>query len=220
MGPGLEAGDWTFVSDGGCNQNPRNGEVQLALTLDHLDQEWTFTALVVRAAQMSSWNEGERPNAAETRATQKSVLREAVLLPADNDAPLKEALEARWRRFQTILVASIGDAQYAKQQTAALCLTHVLMDLTPMIMSSVSCVSGTRWEGSIHSCGNSVPHCLCTAYKLYHSYTDGQYDFQLRKMGKGRLCRPEDYPYPPAFKSCGELQLEGVAIGGRSWVSG
>ena len=53
-------------------------------------------------------------------------------------------------------------------------------------------------------------------YKQYHAYTDGQYDFQLRrngclaKMGQGRLYKPEDYPYPPTFKCCSELQLQGV----------
>ena len=65
--PGCESfrrdGEWTFVSDGGWNHNPRNGEVQLALTLDHLDRECTFTVFVVHAAQMSLWNEAERPNA-------------------------------------------------------------------------------------------------------------------------------------------------------------
>ena len=29
-------------------------------------------------------------------------------------------------------------------------------------------------------------------------------------MGRGRLCKIEDSPYPPIFKCCGELQLQGV----------
>ena len=29
-------------------------------------------------------------------------------------------------------------------------------------------------------------------------------------MGQRRLCKPEDYPYPPTFKCCSELQLQGV----------
>ena len=70
-------GEWTFVSDGPWDHNPRSGEVQLALTFDHLDRECTFTMSVVRAARMSSWNEAERLNAAETRATQKAMLPEA-----------------------------------------------------------------------------------------------------------------------------------------------
>ena len=61
-----QGGEWTFVSDGGWDHNPRNGEVQLALTLDHLDRECTFTTSIVRAARMSSWNKAERLNAAET----------------------------------------------------------------------------------------------------------------------------------------------------------
>ena len=50
-------------------------------------------------------------------------------------------------------------------------------------------------------------------YKQYHACTDGQYDFRSRrngclaKMGQGRLCKPEDYPYAPTFKCCSELQL-------------
>ena len=53
-------------------------------------------------------------------------------------------------------------------------------------------------------------------YKQYHAYTDGQYDFQLRKngclakMGQGRLCKPKDYPYLPTFKCYCKLQLHGV----------
>ena len=80
-------GGWTFVSDGGWDHNLRNGEVQLALTLDHLDRECTFTMSVVRATRMASWNEAKCLHAAETRATQNAMLREAVLLAEDNTPP-------------------------------------------------------------------------------------------------------------------------------------
>ena len=62
-------GGRTFVSDGGWDHNPHSGEVQLALSLDHLDRECTFTMLVVRAARMLSWNDAESLNTAEIRAT-------------------------------------------------------------------------------------------------------------------------------------------------------
>ena len=80
-------GEWTFVSDKGWDHNPHSGEVQLALTLDHLDRGCTFTMSVVRAARMSSWNEAERLNAAEAGAMQKAMLCEAVLLVEDNPPP-------------------------------------------------------------------------------------------------------------------------------------
>ena len=38
--------EWTFVSDGGWDHNPHNGEVQLALTLDHLERECTSLRLL------------------------------------------------------------------------------------------------------------------------------------------------------------------------------
>ena len=104
-----------LVSDGCWDHNPRNGEAQLALTPDQLDRECTFTVFVVPASRMSSWNEAERLNGAETRATRNALLREAVLLLAGNDLPPKDALDTHQRRFQTVVTTSIGGAQYAKQ---------------------------------------------------------------------------------------------------------
>ena len=107
--------EWAFVSDGGWDHNPRSGEVHLALTLDYLERECTFTMLVVRAARMS-WNEVERLNVAETGATQKAMVGEAVLLAEDNTPPPpQEELATRRRRFQNVLAVSIAGGQYAKQ---------------------------------------------------------------------------------------------------------
>ena len=53
-------------------------------------------------------------------------------------------------------------------------------------------------------------------YKQYHGCSDGHYDFQLRlnaywaMLKMGRLCTSDDYPNPPPFKCCAELQFQGV----------
>ena len=51
-------------------------------------------------------------------------------------------------------------------------------------------------------------------YKQYHACNNGQYDFQLRRNGclakMGQESQPKDYPYPPTFKCCSELSLQGI----------
>ena len=53
-------------------------------------------------------------------------------------------------------------------------------------------------------------------YKQYHGCLDEHYDSQLgmnafwAKLEMGRSCTPDDYLYPPFFKCCAELPLQGV----------
>ena len=61
---------------------------------------------VVQGASMSSWNQAELLNAAETRAMQEALLCEAVLLA--EDTPPKQALASRQRCLQIVL--AVGGA--------------------------------------------------------------------------------------------------------------
>ena len=112
----------------------------MALTLDQLDRECTFTMLVVRAARMSSWNEAERLNAAETRATQKALLREAALLAEDTPPPPKKHWLLVGAIFKLFLLCRLREASMQSRMFAIFCLTPRLLVRTLMIMSSVSCV--------------------------------------------------------------------------------
>ena len=170
----LQGGEWTFVSDGGWYHNPRYGEVQLAVTLDHLDRECTFTTSVVRATRMSSWNEAERLNAAETRGTPKAILREVVLLPGDCHLPPKDALGTRRRSFRTVLLALIGGAQYAKQHFCNF-LSHPAAegcDTYDHEFRLMCRVALDRKEADIHV-GTRSPIVCALRYKQYHARTDG-----------------------------------------------
>ena len=67
MGGGI-----TYISDGRWDHNPRNSEVRFGFALEHLENKCLYTNASVRAAGMSSYNEAERVNGAETCAAQKS----------------------------------------------------------------------------------------------------------------------------------------------------
>ena len=166
-----------------------------------VDRECTFTASVVRAARMSLWNEAERLNAAKTRAIQKALLREAVLLPADNDLPPKDALDTRRRRFQIVLTTSIGGTQYAKQHFRSF-VSHPGVEGSDPYDHEFRLMCRVALDGKEVDIPLETRSGIVCAlwYKQYHACSDGQYDFQLHrngclaKMGKGRLCKPETTP--------------------------
>ena len=113
-------GEITYISDGGWDHNPRNSEVRFGLTLEHLENKLLYTNASVRAAGMSSYNEAERVNGAETCAAQKANLQGAVFLAEDESLPPNEALLVRRRRFQSVLTHALSGAVYAKQHITSL----------------------------------------------------------------------------------------------------
>ena len=114
--------EWMVVSDGRWDHNPGGGEVQLALALDHLDCECTFTMSVLRAAQLLSWNEAKRLSAAETRATQKALLREAVLPAEDNTLPPR-SIGCPLAAFSTHSCCADGKRLVCKGEYSQLCVS-------------------------------------------------------------------------------------------------
>ena len=138
-------------------------------------------------------------------------------LHANNGLTPKDVLDTRRRCFQTVLAASIRGAQYAKQHFRNF-VSHPgvegfdTYDHEFRLMCRVALDSKEAdipletWSGIV---------CVLR-YKQYHVCADGHYDFQLcrngclAKMGLGRLCKPEVYPYPPTLKYCSELQLQGL----------
>ena len=158
--------EWMVVSDGRWDHNPGGGEVQLALALDHLDCECTFTMSVLRAAQLLSWNEAKRLSAAESRPTQKALLREAVLPAEDNTLPPKKHWPPVGGIFEPFLLCRWQEASMQRRTFAALCLTPGLAVWTFMIMSSVSCVEwhlmGKR-ETSLRKPGPALFVCCDTS---------------------------------------------------------
>ena len=130
--------EWTVVSDGRWDHNPGSGDPQLALALDNLDCKCTFTMSVLRAARLLSWNEAKRLNATETRATQKALLREAVLPAEDNTLPHKKHWPPVGGIFKPYLLFQWQKASMQRRIFAALCLTPGLAVWTLMVMSSIS----------------------------------------------------------------------------------
>ena len=117
-----QGGEMTFISDGGWDHNPRNSEVRLALTFEHLDNGRLYTNTSVRAAGVSSYNEAERVNGVETRSVQKACIKDAVFLPEDDSLPAAEALQQRRRSFQIIFTEAIAACVYAKKKHCEPCL--------------------------------------------------------------------------------------------------
>ena len=63
------------------------GILRCALTLEHLENKCLYTNVSVRAAGMSSYNEAERVNGAETCVAQKANLQGSVFLAEDESLP-------------------------------------------------------------------------------------------------------------------------------------
>ena len=205
MGGGI-----TYISDGGWDHNPRNSQVRFGLTLEHLENKLLYTNASVRAAGMSSYNEAERVNGAETCAAQKVNLQGAVFLAEDESLPPNEALSLRRRRFQPVLTHALSGAVYAKQHITSLA-SH------PGVERSELYTTHFRLECRAIMDGSTLEIPLDTRlhirnvlrYQELHSAA-GYYDFQLRrsacKKALGRLCCETDYPSPPVLEPCQPLE--------------
>ena len=98
--------EWTVVSDGRWDHNPGSGEVQLALALDHLDCECTFTMSVLRAAFVMV--RGEAPECRRDSCNAKGLAAGGRVASRGQHSPPQEALAVCWRHFQTILVVPMA----------------------------------------------------------------------------------------------------------------
>jgi hypothetical protein len=154
--------------------------VRFGLTLEHLENKRLYTNASVRAAGMSSYNEAERINGAETCAAQKANLQGAVFLAEDESLPPNEALLVRRRRFQSVLTHALSGAIYAKWNITSLA-SHPGVEGSELYTTQFHLECRAIMDGST----------LVLRYQELHSAA-GYYDFQLRrtacKKALGRLC--------------------------------
>ena len=138
-------------------------------------------------------------------------------MPPPPTPPLQEAIAARGQRFQNLLATSIAGGEYATQNTRSFVSHAGVAGLDTYehefrLMCRVA-LDGKEGDILLETRARIVRALRC---KQHHGCSDGHYDFQLRKnacwatLKMGRLCTPDDYPYPPFFKCCVELQLHGV----------
>ena len=134
LAPMASGGNITFVNDGGWDHQPRSSEPRLGLTLEHLCNKRMFSCIAIRAAGMSSYNEAERLNGLETRAVQKAILQDAVLLEEDQALTPADALQTRRRRFQNILAYAISGGKYAGEHITSV-VSHPDIPLSNTFMA-------------------------------------------------------------------------------------
>ena len=100
------------ISDGGFDHNAGNSEVQYVQTKDHLCSDRNYDADYQRAAGLSSFNEAERVNAAETKAVAKADVPSLLALgPPSNSADLQR----NRRGFQMAMTSAIAGGIYGKR---------------------------------------------------------------------------------------------------------
>jgi hypothetical protein len=210
------ARELTIVSDGGWDHNPRNSEVRLVLTVEHLTNKRNYTMACVRAASLSSLNEAERVNGVETRSVQKAKLRQAVMQPSDSSLPAPEMLTVRRRRFQTAISNAISGATYSGRPVVSL-MSHQDVPDSDRYSQEFRMHCRTVLDGKPQDVPLNVRLGITNAlrYQELHSAA-GFFDFQLRRTAcvhkLKRLCNPADYPSAPDFMACSDLPEADASI--------
>ena len=192
------------MSDGGWDHNPRNTEVRLALTFEHLHNQRPFTMACCRAAGLSSFNEAERVNGAETRSVQKGKLKQAVLLDSDALLPPAEVLAVRRRRFQCLLGNAIAGATYSKKPIISL-MSHPGVEGSDTFSQDLGMYCRIVLDSKPEEVPLNARFSIVNALRyqeLHHAA--GFFDFWFRRMAcvrhLNRLCTPADYGSRPHSK--------------------
>ena len=188
------------------------------MTFEHLHNQRPFTMACCRAAGLSSLNEAERVNGAETRSVQKGKLKQAVLLDSDASLPRAEVLAVRQPRFQSVLANAIAGATYSKKPIISL-MSHPGVEGSDTFSQDFRMYCRIVLDGTPEELPLSARFSIANALR-YHElhHAAGFFDFQLRRMAcvrhLNRLCTAADYSSPPSFQICSDLSISNDAVSG------
>ena len=203
--------DIFFVFDGGWDHNLRNSEVRWALALEHIKNDRRDTIACVRATGLSSFDEAERVNGAETRSVQKGKLRWAVLLESNSSLPADEMIAVWRRRFQTVLANSIAGAMYSGRRIIS-SMSHPKVEGSNAFSQQFRMHCRIVLDGKPSEVPVNARLSIANALKFQElHFAAGFFDLQLRRNACIRslkcLCTGNDYPSVPSFTPCSVMQI-------------
>ena len=117
--------------------------MQYALTRDHLSADRNYDCHSARAAKLSSYNEAERVNGAETSAVTKAEVPSLLKLgPPRNSSELQR----NRRAFQMAITNAIGDGRYSPTSDNPYWEAYCLPILRSCSICHSHYLTGWRWQ--------------------------------------------------------------------------